>query len=314
MKKFLIFLLGIAVAVVGMYFIFNKTPTPDQPPINNEQQQPGDNTGDDNNVNPDNPSDVGGLDYQSACVLDSHALIDTSTNTHLWLAESFSGSVQDIINHNAYLDGSNTYMTSAELVASSVLNPDYSAGFSKEKLYYSGEIEVDDDTYRSFDYTDINTYDTPFVVGENNYFWNGERITLEEISAMNFGSFVFIGHNGSINYDNHSVALNFVIVAFDYNSTYQSADGSVVLHFGDNSGNESYFSDNNFMAGSHLQIYPSYLGVSHSFDPETGMEKQLFGFNVSYSDSDGNYFDTCLEMIDYNTFSYNGITLTKVVS
>lgn len=62
MKKFLIFLLGIAVAVVG-YFVFIKKPsTPDQPPINNEQQQPGDNTGDENtgDVTPDDPSDVGG--------------------------------------------------------------------------------------------------------------------------------------------------------------------------------------------------------------------------------------------------------------
>lgn len=62
MKKFLIFLLGIVVAVVGMYFIFNKTPTADAPPINNEQQQPNDNTDDDTSdeITPSDPEDVGG--------------------------------------------------------------------------------------------------------------------------------------------------------------------------------------------------------------------------------------------------------------
>ena len=57
MKKFWIFILGIIAAIVGFFLLTDKTPTADTPPINNEQQQPGDNTGD---VTPDNPSDVGG--------------------------------------------------------------------------------------------------------------------------------------------------------------------------------------------------------------------------------------------------------------
>ena len=62
MKKFGIFLLGIIVAVIGFYFLSNKTePLPDNPPSNIEQ--PGDENeqpGDDNETpTPDNPGDVG---------------------------------------------------------------------------------------------------------------------------------------------------------------------------------------------------------------------------------------------------------------
>lgn len=100
MKKFLIFLLGIAVAVVG-YFVFIKKPsTPDQPPINNEQQQPGDNTGDDNtgNVTPDDPSDVGGeVVYAQAALQSQYASVyfyDTENNqvdiNHLIVGETYT--------------------------------------------------------------------------------------------------------------------------------------------------------------------------------------------------------------------------------
>lgn len=62
MKKFGIFLLGIIVAVIGFYFLSNKTePLPDNPPSNIEQpgdenQQPGDEN---ETPTPDNPGDVG---------------------------------------------------------------------------------------------------------------------------------------------------------------------------------------------------------------------------------------------------------------
>ena len=57
MKKFWIFLLGIIVAVIGFHFFANKSePTPDNPPINNEQ--PGD-TG--SNIKPSDPDDVIGV-------------------------------------------------------------------------------------------------------------------------------------------------------------------------------------------------------------------------------------------------------------
>ena len=62
MKKFGIFLLGIIVAVIGFYFLSNKTePLPDNPPSNIEQpgdenEQPG---GDNETPTPDNPGDVG---------------------------------------------------------------------------------------------------------------------------------------------------------------------------------------------------------------------------------------------------------------
>ena len=62
MKKFGIFLLGIIVAVIGFYFLSNKTePLPDNPPSNIEQpgdenEQPGDNN---ETPTPDNPGDVG---------------------------------------------------------------------------------------------------------------------------------------------------------------------------------------------------------------------------------------------------------------
>ena len=57
MKKFWIFLLGIIVAVIGFHFFANKSePTPDNPPINNEQ--PGDNN---QTPNPSDPDDVMGV-------------------------------------------------------------------------------------------------------------------------------------------------------------------------------------------------------------------------------------------------------------
>ena len=57
MKKFLIFLLGIIVAVIGFHFFANKSePTPDNPPINNEQ--PGDNN---QTPNPSDPDDLIGV-------------------------------------------------------------------------------------------------------------------------------------------------------------------------------------------------------------------------------------------------------------
>ena len=57
MKKFWIFLLGIIVAVIGFHFFANKSePTPDNPPINNEQP------GDDNQTpNPSDPDDLIGV-------------------------------------------------------------------------------------------------------------------------------------------------------------------------------------------------------------------------------------------------------------
>ena len=100
MKKFLIFLLGIAVAVIGYFVFIDKPLTPEQPPINNEQQQPGDNTGDDNtgDATPDDPSDVGGevtyaqvgMATQFASVYFYDAAHNATDSNHLIVGENYT--------------------------------------------------------------------------------------------------------------------------------------------------------------------------------------------------------------------------------
>ena len=99
MKKFWIFILGVITAIVGFFIFTDKTPTADTPPINNEQQQPGDNTGDDNNnVNPDDPSDVGGeVTYADISIqtIDARLYFYDSENNlvnsnHLILGETYT--------------------------------------------------------------------------------------------------------------------------------------------------------------------------------------------------------------------------------
>lgn len=261
-------------------------------------------------IKPSGPSDVGGtIDYTKNLELTRHTFASSENDTFLEIGKSFSGKLTELLSLGDVYGTIANYTTNAELATAETINQDFSAGFDTERLFYSGYATVDDDTTRNFEYVDVNTYSTPFAVNNINYYWNGEKVTLNDISAMNYGSWLSIFQTGVVNYETHTVDVNYVIIAIDYISTYQSADGSVVLHFGNTNGS-SYLSDNAILAGSHLSVY-EMLGNNGFFNEETGEHEQWFGFNVGYSTDGGPWTTLAIEMIDYNTFEYNGMTLTK---
>ncbi|MFQ6749698.1 MAG: hypothetical protein ACLRFR_02505 [Clostridia bacterium] len=307
MKNFGIFVLGAVVATAG-FLLLDK---PNNTTIdNNNQQQNG-------TIQPGDTSHVG-IDYAAGLELGEHTVNISSDDPYgmpLVVTETFNGTLQDFLSLPGWIGTSQTnYDTNSEAVTNGQFAETFEAGFNTERKTFVGEIELSAGTTRTYSYTDIIEHDTNFTLGEVKIFWNGEEVTLDDISAMTHGSYLSIAQVGVINYDDQTIDMNYVVFALDYGATYQSEDGTVVLHIRDinTSGDKSYFSDAAINDGAQLWI-SSYVGQVGIYDEETGTHTEFFGMSAG-ANVDGEYVSFAIKMVDYDTFEYNGITLTKVVA
>ena len=309
MKKFGIFVLGAVVASAA--FLLLDKPNNNTTIDNNNQNQTG-------TIKPGDTSNVGGsLDYAGNLALSEHTVnvLGNEMGMPLVVTDAFNGTLQDYLNLPGWIGTSQTnYALNAEAATNGQFAETFEAGFNTECKAFAGEIELSDGTTRAYSYTDIIEHDSNFTLGEVKIFWNGQEVTLDDISAMTHGSYLSIAQVGVINYDNHTIDINYVVFALDYGTTYQSADGSVVLHIKDyaDSSDSTYFSDTAINDGAHLWIN-SYVSQQGIYDEETGTHTEYFGMNTGTT-IDGEYVSFAIKMIDYDTFEYNGITLTKVVA
>lgn len=285
MKKFLIFGLGIVVAIAGTYFISNYKAS--LAPDNNQNIT----------IKPSGPSDVGGADYVNNTKQTGHYVTPTN-NWRLPASTSFIGKLSTLTSAG-FSGGSSGGIDSISnvITMSPIWNNDWGDGFVSESLVYSTNAKIDNDTERTVTYTDTNTFAETFELGETKYWVNGQETTYANLSNFTNKGYYLTGSHAVINYEEKTVDINHYAILLEC-GTYSNANSSVVLVINDFGTSSSFTLEDGTVITFDWANFEGYRGDGN------------LAFTFGYQPATGDYQTVELSVIDYDKLSYNGVILT----